>query len=51
MWEATHLQTSSRVQEIQDPFSTTQCVLDFDTSFCEKYDEAGPPEIKVSGIT
>jgi hypothetical protein len=51
MWESTHLQTSSKVQDIQDSFSTTQCVLDFDTSFCEKYDEAGVAPIKQAGIT
>jgi len=30
---------------------STQNIIDTDTSFCEPYDEAGAPDIKVSGIS
>lgn len=51
MFESTHLQTSSRAQEIADPMSTTQVVLDLDTSFCERYDEAGAEASKLQTIS
>lgn len=42
MFEGTHLQTSSRVHEIQDACETTKSIIqDLDTSFCERYDEPG----------
>ena len=47
MFEATHLQTSGRAQEIVDPVNTTQVILDQDTNFCEKYDEVGVPNTKL----
>lgn len=51
MWESTHLQTSTGAQELQNPFSATQNIIDMDTSFNEPYDEVGAPDIKVSGIS
>lgn len=42
MFEGTHLNTSSKVHELQDAFSTTKGIIhELDTSFCERYDEPG----------